>query len=98
MKVTRDTLRADGQTVGQAMDKDAAFLRSVGIDAKDGALTLDEQLDAQKETVRQAVLDALDLAFPKPAYPKGGWTDADLSPLFRVLDQHTENVFNRARV
>jgi hypothetical protein len=90
-------MRADGQTVGQAMDKDAAFLRSVGINAPDGALTIDEKLDAKKEEVRLRVLDALDEAFKSPEYPNGGWIDSDLNRLFRTLDWQTECVFNRAR-
>jgi hypothetical protein len=91
MKITRDTMRADGKTVGQAMDEDAAFLRSIGVDAKDGQPTLDERRDILKEKVRKAVLDALDSVSPSGR----GWEDKDLTVLFKSIDLHSETLFNR---
>ncbi len=85
MKVTRNTIRHDGSTVGQAMDKDAAFLRSVGIPAKDGAPTFDEIRERRREIVRQAVLDALDNKLGGK-----GWIDDDLPQLFATLDKQVE--------
>lgn len=93
MKITRDTLRADGKTVGQAMDEDAAFLRSIGIPAKDGVLTIDEQTELMKERVREVILDALDDAFK----PDNGWKDQDLGVLFKAADEHAEKLFWRFR-
>jgi hypothetical protein len=91
MEITRDTMRADGKTVGQAMDEDAAFLRSIGIPAKDGEPTFDEKRMALQEKVRNAVLDALDSVSPSGK----GWEDKDLTALFKPLDQHSENLFYR---
>lgn len=91
MEITRDTMRADGKTVGQAMDEDAAYLRSIGIDAKDGQPTFDEMRALLKEKVRNAVLDALDSVSPT----KKGWIDGDLTNLFKGIDQHSDNLFDR---
>lgn len=76
--ITRDTMRANGKTVGQAMDEDAAFLRSVGIDAKDGQPTFDEKRVILKDKVRNVVLDALDNIYPDVQ----GWKDGELTVLF----------------
>lgn len=98
MNITRNTMRADGITVGQAMDQDAAFLRSVGIPAPCGQQTHFEKLEAYKEKVRQAVLEALDAVDGKEwsdkAHP-GGWRDQDLPALFRAIDKQAEAQFNR---
>lgn len=91
MEITRDTMMADGTTVGQAMDADAAFLRSIGIDAKDGQPTFDEKKAILKEKVRSAVLDALDNIYPDVQ----GWKDGELTVLFKSLDQHSEILFKR---
>lgn len=91
MKITRDTMRADGKTVGQAMDEDAAFLRSIGIDAKDGQPTIDEKLESFQEKVRDAILESLDRISPSGE----GWNDADLPNLFKAIDNHSENLFWR---
>lgn len=91
MEITRNTMRADGKTVGQAMDEEAAFLRSQGIDAKDGQPTLDEMKETFKNKVRDAVLDAVDTVSPSGK----GWTDRDLPALFKSLDQHSETLFIR---
>jgi len=95
MKITRQTMRADGLTVGQAMDRDAALLRSLGIPAKDGALTFDEQRDEFQDEVRSAVLKALDGVLEAHGKTEKGWTDADLPTLFRALDKHAETLFDR---
>lgn len=91
MEITRDTMRADGKTVGQSMDEDAAFLRSIGIDAKDGQPTFDEKRSAFQDKVRDAVLEALDKVSPSGK----GWGDGDLPNLFRGLDKHSEQLFYR---
>lgn len=91
MEITRDTMRADGKTVGQAMDEDAAFLRSMGIDAKDGQPTFDEKRAILKDKVRNAVLDALDGIYPATQ----GWADKDLTVLFKSIDQHADTLFDR---
>lgn len=84
MKITRQTMRADGITVGQAMDRDAAFLRTIGFDAKDGAKTFDEIDEERSDLVRNAVLDALDSVLGS----ERGWADSDLANLFPALDRH----------
>lgn len=91
MEITRDTMRADGKTVGQSMDEDAAFLRSIGIDAKDGQPTFDEKRAAFQDKVRDAVLNALDSVSPSGK----GWEDGDLTNLFKSIDKHSENLFYR---
>lgn len=99
MKITRNTIRADGLTVGEALDKDAAFLRSVGIPAKDGAKPLDEQREEYVENVRAAVLAALDtIDGVEPTAlrsVKGGWRDGDLPDLFPAIDAQAVRQFNR---
>ena len=91
MEITRDTMRADGKTVGQAMDEEAAFLRTMGVDAKDGQPTFDEKRAAFKEKVRSVILDALDGASPS-GY---GWEDKDLTQLFKSVDKHADTLFDR---
>lgn len=93
MKITRNTLRADGFTVGQALDRDAAFLRSLGINAKDGALTYDERRDEFREQMRKNVLAAMDLAAAEVS--ENGPTDTDLPALFRVIDPIADRIFNK---
>lgn len=81
--ITRNTMRADGLTAGQAMDKDAAFLRSMGIDAKDGQPTFDEEQEAFIDQTRDKVLKALD----ETTEDGRGITDAELPELFKVIDK-----------
>lgn len=82
MKITRDTMRADGQTVGESMQKDAAFLRSVGIQPKTSMLP-DEESEMRRDDIRTKVLDALDCVLGGK-----GWVDSDLPPLFKAIDAH----------
>ncbi len=97
MKITRNTMRADGTTVGQAMDNDAAFLRSIGIPAKDGRLTFDE-MEEIKEQEREdfaddfghKVLDAMD-----EINGGRGWEDKDLSDLLPAIHKHAKKLFDR---
>lgn len=91
MKITRATRRADGLTVGEAMDRDAAFLRSVGIPAQDGQPTLDEKREAFQEKVRQSVLAALD----SNAHNEKAWTDSDLPALFKAIDPIADRLFDK---
>lgn len=84
-------MRADGKTVGQSKDEDAKFLRSIGVDAKDGQTTQDEARAEFNDKLRRAVLDALDEISPSGK----GWVDGDLTLLFKALDQHSDNLFNR---
>lgn len=101
MKITRQTMRADGLTVGESMDRDAAFLRSVGFDVKDGQPTHDEKEDAYIEKVREAVLSALDSVDgvdPIKAFNlKGGWRDQDLCDLFPAIDAQAKRQFSRLK-
>lgn len=90
MKITRDTIRADGLTVGEAIDQDAADLRSLGFDAKAGALTVDERREEFQAKVRQAVLDALDSCVSSGK----GWSDADLPRLFAAIDPQADKLFD----
>lgn len=92
--ITRATLRADGQTVGEAMDRDAAFLRSLGLDIPDGSPTLDEQREAFQETVRLAVLGAMDEAAQSLGQPHG-WTDQDLPAIFPGVDAVADRLFDK---
>jgi hypothetical protein len=94
MKITRNTFRADGLTVGQAMDRDAAFLRSIGIPAKDGALTYDELRDQFQDRVRNCVLKALDEEFVDYA-PGNEVLDKELGLFFPGLDELAKALFNR---
>lgn len=89
MNITRNTMRADGITVGQAMDEDAAFLRSIGIPAKDGRLTFDEAKEQHIEKTRNSVLDALDSTMEDG----NGWKDSDLTELFKTIDKIAERNF-----
>lgn len=91
MKIYRHTLRADGKTVGQAMDEDAKFLRSIGIDAKDGQPTFDEKQEAFIDKVESAILDTLDKVSPTGK----GWEDKDLSTFLPTIRKHAEELFNR---
>lgn len=88
-------MRADGITVGEAMDRDAAFLRSRGIDAKDGQPTYDEVREKFQDRVRNCVLDALDAEFAEEYGQRKGWTDRELSGLFPALDAHSAALFTR---
>jgi hypothetical protein len=96
MIITRNTMRGDGQTVGQALDKDAAFLRSLGFKVEDGANTIDEQREDFKDECRNAVLDALD-AMTLARFKKAdkGWIDEDLRAIFKTIDDQSELIFNR---
>jgi len=97
MTITRNTLRADGLTVGQAMDRDAAFLRSIGIDAKDGAMTIDERRQEMIEKCREAVLNALDnVAEEATANRNNGPKDSELAVLFKGIDQIAERIFDKS--
>lgn len=91
MEITRNTMRADGLTVGEAMDKDAAFLRSIGIDAKDGQPTFDEKKQAYIDKVEAAVLEALD-----SAAGGRGYEDKDLPRLLPAIRKHAEVLFFRS--
>lgn len=91
MEITRDTMRADGMSVGEARDEDAAFLRSKGVDARDGELTPDEKKEQFRDKIRNAVLDALDETSPTHK----GWKDEDLPQLFKAIDQHSDKLFDR---
>lgn len=90
MKVTRNTLRADGITVGESMDQDAAFLRSIGITARDGQPTVDERREEFVSKVRDAVLNALDSC----TSTRRGWTDSDLPRLFAAIDPQANKLFD----
>ncbi len=95
--ITRNTRRADGLTVGEALDRDAAALRSLGFDAKNGALPYDEALDAFKDRARKAVLDALDdLAAELTGDFNDGPKDGELVKLFAGIDPIAERVFNKS--
>lgn len=93
MSITRNTLRADGVTVGHAMDRDASFLRSIGINAPDGAPTLDEREEAYVDRIRDVVLAALDSVTP---HSEGGCRDSDLPLLFPAIDAQARRQFNRS--
>jgi hypothetical protein len=92
--ITRQTIRADGLTVGEAMDQDAAFLRSIGIPAKDGTKPINERKDDFTQKVRELILDALDDA-AKTEGDSRGWEDADLPAIFKVIDQHSTKLFDK---
>lgn len=94
MNITRNTTRADGLTVGQALDRDAAFLRSIGIPAKDGAMTYSERLDEFRDQMRKSVLEAMDLA--AASRREDGPTDADLPAIFRAIDPIAARIFNKS--
>jgi len=80
------------------MDKDAAFLRSVGLPAKDGQPTFDERREIFKEEIRDAILKTLDDVCEKQfSIANIGWTDADLMSLFPVIDSHSIKLFERAQ-
>lgn len=88
-------MRADGLTVGQALDRDAAQLRALGIDARDGARTFDEQRDEFTELVRKAVLDAMDEAAEGLTGSKhNGPKDGELAKLFAGIDPIAERIYN----
>lgn len=104
MKITRQTVRADGMTVGDAMDRDAAFLRSIGIPAKDGQPTFDERQAALEEcredfvtAFGHHVLDAMDkiVASGNPRVKVKGWLDKDLSDLLPAIHKHAGKLFDR---
>ena len=94
MKITRDTLRADGQTVGEAMDKDAAFLRAIGLNAKDGALPYDDAEERFIEQTRQVILNALDtVAEECTGNRNDGPKDRELPALFKAIDPIAKRMF-----
>ena len=94
MKITRNTLRADGKTVGQAMDEDAAFLRSIGVNCPNEAPTYDEMSEEFREKMRQAVLDAMDeVAAGLTGNPNDGPKDSELPSLFAAIDRISEKIF-----
>lgn len=97
-KVLRQTMRADGLTVGQAIDQDASFLRDKGIPAKDGAAVLDERMEQFQDKVRDAVLNALDSVMVKHGKSQNGWVDADLPDLFKAVDRQAKILFERHRL
>jgi hypothetical protein len=98
MKITRNTMRADGLTVGESIDRDAAFLRSIGIPAKDGGLPYDEALEEFTDRCRQVVLDALDtLADEMTANRENGWKDGELPKLFAGVDPIAQRIFNKSQ-
>lgn len=88
------------KTARESMDQEAAYLRSIGIPAKDGTLTLEEQKEEFVYRVRDAVLKALDgIMEAEHAKFKGrklkGWTDQDLPALFKAVDKHAQTLFDR---
>jgi hypothetical protein len=94
MNITRNTRRADGLTVGEAMDRDAAFLRSLGFDAKDGQPTFDEQREALTDKCREAVLAALDgVAAEVTGNRENGPKDGELARLFDGVDAIADRMF-----
>lgn len=98
--ITRNTLRADGLTVGEALDKDAAFLRSVGHARSSPSLraeTLDEIREGYRETLRKAVLDALDEAAKEMTGDENdGPKDRELPKLFAGLAPIIERIVNKS--
>ncbi len=91
--ITRNTMRADGKTVGQATDEDADFLNSIGIYTKKGGLTHDEQREDFIEATRNAVLNALDRSMKDGK----GWADKDLPELFKAIDVIAERNFLKSK-
>lgn len=90
MKVTKNTIRADGKTVGEAMEQDRKFLKSIGVPTVENFLTPDEIHDARETAIRGDVLDALDNALGGK-----GWIDSDLPDLFKALSAHLKRWENR---
>ena len=90
MKITRNTMRADGITVGEAMDRDAAFLRSVGIDAEDGRKTHDEREEEFIDLFEKKVLKAMD-----KVSGGRGWEDKDLQHFLTAVREQAARVFDR---
>jgi hypothetical protein len=76
-------MRADGQTVGEAMERDRQFLQSIGVPTVGAFVTPDELHDQRETAIRGDVLDALDEALGGK-----GWIDSDLPDLFKALDTH----------
>lgn len=92
--ITRNTIRWDGSTVGDAIDREAAFLRSIGFNVPDGGKTFDEQEDDFVHEVRDAVLEALDTVAEKHGMGiKAGWKDGDLAVLFKGVDEQAKKLF-----
>lgn len=94
MKITRNTMRADGITVGEAMDRDAAFLMGIGIPTKDGQPTHDEKEDALDEIAEEfagKVLEKMD----ELVTDGKGWKDEDLKHLLPVLRAHGRTLIDR---
>lgn len=97
MKITRDTIRADGLTVGQALDRDAAELRTLGHDVKNGCQTYDERLNNFKDRAREEVLNALDvLALELTGNVSNGPKDGELGALFVGVDLIATRIFNKS--
>lgn len=88
----KNTTRADGKTIAQVMQENAAFLNSIGIDAK-AEKDFEEEKEDFIEATRQAVLNALD----EPMPDKKGWTDKDLLALFKVIDKIAERNFLKSK-
>lgn len=96
MNITRNTLCADGLTVGEKLDKDALFLRSIIFDIKDGPLDFNESQDAFREKCRQAVLDALDkMAEGMTDEYHNGPKDNELEKLFAGIDPIADRIFKK---
>ncbi len=92
------TMRADGVSVCESMDKDASYLRSIGIQTK-REKPIDERLDDFRDEVRASVLRALDQVMEsRRGSDEKGWKDADLPQLFKALDTHAKNLFDRERL
>lgn len=93
MNITRNTMRADGITVGESMDRDAAFLRTLGFNTPDGAPTYDELREELRDKVREAVLSALDnIAEMATGLKSNGPKDQELAALFRGVDPIAERL------
>lgn len=87
-------MRADGITVGEAINREAAFLRSLGYDVKDGGLPFDEAKEEFRDKMRKAVLDAMDeCAESLTKNREDGPKDQELPALFRGVDAIADRVF-----
>lgn len=90
-------MRADGMTVGESIDKDAAFLRSLGVDAKDGSLPYDQAKDEFRDRFRKSVLDAMDdMALEQTNNRENGPKDSELPALLRAIDPICDRIFNKS--
>lgn len=100
MPVNRQTIRADGLTVGEALQRDREFLISMGVTPHAShlpgePLPYDEQCDDFKHMLRDSVLLALDEFAERHGNRKLGWQDGDLANLFPALDKHAAALFDR---